>query len=672
MSKLLKDIKNKDISIKIKLDESSIRKRDKKYHDFIIPEKIWDVLETRCQGTDSIKKNRLTILTQEYEHSKPDESLTDLYDRFVKLLNGLSLVDKEYDIEDLNLKFLLALPERWDLKATIIRDNYALEETTLDEIYGMLKTHELEMEQRSKRNGRKSRTVAFVAEEEIPKEAASKKGKGKALITKSDTESSSSDRDDDSETESISEIDPDEEMMKLCALMVKGITKIAYRKFRRGKKFSRKGASSDKKGFRKSEGKGGKSDIGDYSNVKCYNCGEKGHISPDCRKGKSDKGKALVTKKKSWSDASDSEDEENYALMANADSSSDTADLKITDVENLIVALISKASTRQRVGRAGREPMFSKMILASDELGCSEEILTIDVVLSIQAADSSQAAILYTGLYLVAFGAGGLKAVLPSLGADQFDESDPEESNTLSSFFNWFLFFVVTGAIFGVTFLVWISENEGWNWGFGVSTFAVAITILFLCMGRSLYRNNVPKGSPLSRIMQVFVAAIRNRNLSLPENAVGFHEVHDKQSETLHRTNQFRNLLGFQVPGSSIPGIPLVFMFILIPIYDRVCVPILQKFTGIPTGVTHLQRIGVGLVLSAISMAVAGIVEIHRKSVAVEYNMVDSAEPLPMTVFWGSQKELDEAKMRFAAAEVSSQLMFNLYSASAGLAAVKF
>lgn len=130
-------------------------------------------------------------------------------------------------------------------------------------------------------------------------------------------------------------------------------------------------------------------------------------------------------------------------------------------------------------------------------------MLKILLINQCEAADSSQAAILYTGLYLVAFGAGGLKAALPSLGADQFDESDPEESNTLSSFFNWFLFFVVTGAIFGVTFLVWISENEGWNWGFGVSTFAVAIAILFLCMGRSLYRNNVPKGSPLSRIMQV-------------------------------------------------------------------------------------------------------------------------------------------------------------------------
>ncbi|KAL8147667.1 hypothetical protein AgCh_005113 [Apium graveolens] len=297
---------------------------------------IWDALETRCQGTDTIKKNRKTILTQEYEHfdSKTNESLNDLYDRFVKLLNDLSLVDKEYDLEDSNLKFLLALPECWDLKATTIRDNYNLDETTLDEIYGMLKTHELEMEQRSKRKGGKSRTVALKAEEEFPKAASSKKDKGKALFIKSDTESSSSESDDDSDSESLPETDADEEMMKLCALMVKGITKIAYRKFRKGKKFSRKSISSDKKNFRRSEGRGGKSDRGDYTNVKCYNCGEKGHISPDCKKVKGDRGKALVTKQKSWTDTSDSESEENYALMANADkesaeSSSEAAETKV-------------------------------------------------------------------------------------------------------------------------------------------------------------------------------------------------------------------------------------------------------------------------------------------------------------------------------------------------------
>ncbi|KAL8147964.1 hypothetical protein AgCh_005335 [Apium graveolens] len=261
---------------------------------------IWDDLEIKCQGTDAIKKNMRTILTQEYEHfdSKADDSLTDLYDRFAKLLNDLSLVDKEYDLEDSNLKFLLALPENWNLKSTTIRDNYDLTETTLDEIYGMLKTHELEMDQRSKRHGRKSRTVALKAEEESPKVVASKRGKGKALIIKSDSESSYSD--DDSKTESLSEVDVDEEMMQLCALMVKGITKIAYKRFRKGKKFSRKSGSSDKKGFRKSEGKGRKSDRGDNSNVKCYDCGERGHISPNCKKVKSDKGTTCGSDANLW------------------------------------------------------------------------------------------------------------------------------------------------------------------------------------------------------------------------------------------------------------------------------------------------------------------------------------------------------------------------------------
>ncbi|XP_050211851.1 protein NRT1/ PTR FAMILY 4.5-like [Mercurialis annua] len=327
-----------------------------------------------------------------------------------------------------------------------------------------------------------------------------------------------------------------------------------------------------------------------------------------------------------------------------------------------------------------------------------------------ESATGSQEAFLMVGLYLVALGTGGIKASLPSLGADQFDQNDPKEAAQLSSFFNWFLFSLTSGSIFGVTFLVWISTNQGWDLSFGVCTLAVFFAVVFLCMGKSLYRIHLPKGSPLLRIAQVFVAAIRNRHLPVPQMIDELHENHDrdtgKQDEILKRTDQFRfldraatvrtnmngaststnstgpwnlctvtqveetkillrmlpiilstvfmntclaqlqtftiqqsttmdtNLLGFHIPGPSIPVIPLLFIFVLVPLYDRIFVPIARKITGIPTGIRHLQRIGVGLVLSAISMAVAGVVETHRKSVAIKHNMVNSTDPLPMSVFW--------------------------------------
>ncbi|KAJ6750939.1 hypothetical protein OIU85_001471 [Salix viminalis] len=67
------------------------------------------------------------------------------------------------------------------------------------------------------------------------------------------------------------------------------------------------------------------------------------------------------------------------------------------------------------------------------------------------------------------------------------------------------------------------------------------------------------------------------------------------------------------IPTPSIPVIPLVFISVLIPIYEFAAVPFARKITGHPSGITQLQRVGVGLVLSILSMAVAGFVELHRK-----------------------------------------------------------
>lgn len=89
-----------------------------------------------------------------------------------------------------------------------------------------------------------------------------------------------------------------------------------------------------------------------------------------------------------------------------------------------------------------------------------------------------------------------------------------------------------------------------------------------------------------------------------------------------------------KVPPASLPIFPVIFIMILAPIYDHLIIPFARKATKSEMGITHLQRIGIGLVLSIVAMAVAALVEIKRKRVATESGLLDSEHPLPITFFW--------------------------------------
>lgn len=94
------------------------------------------------------------------------------------------------------------------------------------------------------------------------------------------------------------------------------------------------------------------------------------------------------------------------------------------------------------------------------------------------------------------------------------------------------------------------------------------------------------------------------------------------------------NLGSLKVPPASLPVFPIVIIMVLAPVYDHIIIPFARKITKRETGISHLQRIGAGLVLSIVAMAVAALVEVKRKQVARDHGMVDSAEPLPVTFFW--------------------------------------
>lgn len=218
---------------------------------------IWDTLETQCQGTESIKKNRRALLIQEYEHfdAKSDESLTDIYDRFLTLLNNLSLVGKEYDAEDSNTKFLRALPEEWDTQTSIIRHQYDLDTVSLDEIYGMLRTHDLEVQQRKNKKSIKAKSVALNVEASKSKSKTVEVSRRKAKAVKSDTDDSSSDTDTNTDDEST-----DSEMMEMVAMIVKGFKKMKFRKNRKQGNFQKRSFNTDKERYKKKDNKDNKFD----------------------------------------------------------------------------------------------------------------------------------------------------------------------------------------------------------------------------------------------------------------------------------------------------------------------------------------------------------------------------------------------------------------------------
>ncbi|QCD78021.1 solute carrier family 15 [Vigna unguiculata] len=162
-------------------------------------------------------------------------------------------------------------------------------------------------------------------------------------------------------------------------------------------------------------------------------------------------------------------------------------------------------------------------------------------------ATTLESAICFLALYLIALGTGGIKPCVSSYGADQFDDTDPVEKEHKSSFFNWFYFSINIGALIASSLLVWIQDNVGWGWGFGIPAVTMAIAVVSFFSGTRLYRNQKPGGSALTRICQVISASTRKYHVQVPSDNSLLYETNDgesaiKGSRKLDHTNELRFL----------------------------------------------------------------------------------------------------------------------------------
>ncbi|OEL31228.1 Protein NRT1/ PTR FAMILY 4.3, partial [Dichanthelium oligosanthes] len=290
-----------------------------------------------------------------------------------------------------------------------------------------------------------------------------------------------------------------------------------------------------------------------------------------------------------------------------------------------------------------------------------------------------RAGILYISLYTMAFGEGCVRSCLPSVGADQFDSNDPSEARQQSSFFNWFTFCLSVGSFAGLILIVWLESSKGFDVGFGVSALLTLLGLLVATAGLPFYRNRVPQGSALTRVLQVLIVAFKNRRLELPENMqeaqehINGTDSHELSSLVQTKSLKFLDkaciktgrdggwsvcsmakveetkivlrmlpifvgsmvgyvssplLVAFTVQQGATTNtrlgmihvspamlfiVPTTFQMLMLVAYDRFLVPFLRRRTGYVSGITHLQRVGVGFLAMVVAPVIAAVVESKRR-----------------------------------------------------------
>ncbi|GER53223.1 major facilitator superfamily protein [Striga asiatica] len=302
-------------------------------------------------------------------------------------------------------------------------------------------------------------------------------------------------------------------------------------------------------------------------------------------------------------------------------------------------------------------------------------------------ANGRQLAMLYTALYTIAVGGGGIKSNVSGFGSDQFDTSDPKEERAMNYFFNRFYFCISLGSLFAVTVLVYIQDNVGRGYGYGISAGTMILAVGVLLCGTSVYRFRKPEGSPLTVVWRVVWAAWRRRSLVFPPEDTMLNEYysaklpHTAKLRCLdkaaildeHKTvsggactvtqveevkmvamllpiwwtcilfwtvysqmNTFtieqatfmdRRLGSFPVPAGSFSFFLISTILLFTSLNERAIVPLARRVTGRAQGLTCLQRVGIGLAFSVAGMGAAALVERRRRSFLVEGNV-------RITAFW--------------------------------------
>ncbi|XP_019183056.1 PREDICTED: protein NRT1/ PTR FAMILY 5.8-like [Ipomoea nil] len=264
------------------------------------------------------------------------------------------------------------------------------------------------------------------------------------------------------------------------------------------------------------------------------------------------------------------------------------------------------------------------------------------------------------------------------------DGAGGQSSDIKSSFFQWWYFGICCGCLLGVSIMSYIQDTIGWGLGFAVPTAVMLAAIaLFLC-GSRFYTVKNARDISIAAAIKTTVAS-KFKNCGRPKEKPNVIELQlqdhqnplcdqdsggaENQEKGINVSKMARVVLGllpvwamllmfavifqqpatfftrqgmtmkrnigrskFMVPPAALQSAITISIILLMPLYDRLFIPSIRAFTRNERGVTVTQRMGIGMFLSVVAMAVAAFTENKRLQIAGR--QPPGQETVAMSIFW--------------------------------------
>jgi POT family proton-dependent oligopeptide transporter len=242
------------------------------------------------------------------------------------------------------------------------------------------------------------------------------------------------------------------------------------------------------------------------------------------------------------------------------------------------------------------------------------------------------------GIIVVAIGAGGIKSCVSANVGDQFDSNNQD---LLSKVYGWFYFSINAGSMISNILIPYTYSVYGAKWAFGIPGILMILATIIFFSGRKMYVRVPPTGVNKNNFVFISIFALFNiskkkkgeslldvaksnfnpekvegvkavyRVISVFFFALAFWAVWDQclSEWVLYADRMDRNInIGFThftVLAGQVSTINTVFLLLFIPVFNYWIYPSLDKI-GLKT--TPLRRLGAGLVLTALSFVVIGLI----------------------------------------------------------------